>query len=101
MDRKEFVFKLGTMRRESNLSARALSIKLEMNEGYINRLESSGEFLPSMEVFFKMLGACGYSAEKFFYHDPKSFDSDMLLLEKFKSLSNEKKEALLTLLNNN
>ena len=101
MDRNELIFKLGTIRRESNLSARVLSIKLDMNDGYINRLESSGDFLPSMEVFFKILDACGYTPEKFFYHDPKSFDSDMRLLEKFKNLSEDKKQALLTLLNKN
>lgn len=98
MNKKDFIFKLGTIRREANLSARALSIKLELNEGYINRLENSEKFLPSMEVFFSILDYCGYSAEKFFYHDPKSFDKDMELLERFKSLSDEKKEALLILL---
>ena len=98
MDKRDLIFKLGTIRREKNLTARKLSIEIGMNEGYMNRLEGSCEFLPSMETFFEILEACDYTAEKFFYHDPKSFESDMELLEKFKNLSDEKKQALLTLL---
>ena len=31
---------IGTIRRDANLSARALSTRIDLNEGYINRLES-------------------------------------------------------------
>lgn len=95
MNKEEFIFKIGTIRREANLSARALSLKIDMHESYINRLESQKDFLPSIEVFFKILDACNCSAEKFFYHDYNSFNSDMELLEQFKNLSEEKKQALL------
>lgn len=95
MNKEEFIFKIGTIRREANLSARALSLKIDMHESYINRLESQKDFLPSIEVFFKILDACNCSAEKFFYHDYNSFNSDMELLEQFKTLSEEKKQALL------
>lgn len=95
MDKKDIIFKIGTIRREANLSARALSTRIELNEGYINRLESKKDFLPSMEVFFRILEACNYSAEKFFYHDPDNFETDMAILAKFKTLSDEKKKALL------
>lgn len=95
MNKEEFIFKIGTIRREANLSARALSLKIDMNESYINRLESQKDFLPSIDVFFKILEACNCSAEKFFYHDYNSFNSDMELLKLFKNLSEEKKQALL------
>ena len=95
MNKDEFIFIIGTIRREANLSARALSLKIDMNESYINRLESQKDFLPSIEVFFKILDACNCSAEKFFYHDYNSFNSDMELLKLFKNLSEEKKQALL------
>ena len=95
MDKKDIIFKIGTIRREANLSARALSTRIELNEGYINRLESKKDFLPSMEVFFRILKECNYSAEKFFYHDPNNFESDMAILDKFQTLSPEKKQALL------
>ena len=92
---KELIFKIGTIRREANLSARALSLKIDMHESYINRLETQKDFLPSLEVFFKILDACNCSAERFFYHDYNGFNSDMELLDKFKSLSEDKKQALL------
>ena len=98
MDKKEFVFRLGTIRREKNLSARKLSLMVGMNGGYMSRLENGGEFYPSMDTFFEILDACDYTPEKFFYHDPKSYDKDMEILEKFKNLSSDKKEALLLLL---
>ena len=95
MDKEEFIFKIGTIRREANLSARALSLKIDMHESYINRLETQKDFLPSIEVFFKILEACNCSAEKFFYHDYNGFNSDMELLKQFKNLNEEKKQALL------
>ena len=95
MNKEDLIFKIGTIRRDKNLSARALSLKIDMHESYINRLESQKDFLPSMEVFFKILEECGCSAEKFFYHDADNFEDDMAILEKFKALSPEKKKALL------
>lgn len=95
MSKEELIFKIGTIRREANLSARALSLKIDMHESYINRLESQKDFLPSMDVFFKILEACNCSAEKFFYHDYNSFNNDMELLDKLKTLSEDKKQALL------
>ena len=95
MDKHNIIFKIGTIRRDANLSARALSTKIGLNDGYINRLESKKDFLPSMEVFFRILDECNYSAEKFFYHDADNFENDMAILEKFKALSPEKKKALL------
>lgn len=95
MSKEELIFKIGTIRREANLSARALSLKIDMHESYINRLETQKDFLPSLEVFFKILDACNCSAERFFYHDYNGFNSDMELLDKFKSLSEDRKQALL------
>lgn len=70
MNKKDFIFKLGTIRREKNLTAIKLSLEIGMNEGYMNRLESRCEFYPSMETFFEILEACDYTAEKFFLSCP-------------------------------
>ena len=51
-----------------------------------------------MEVFFRILEECNYTAEKFFYHDSNNFERDMEILERIKALPDEKKEALLTFL---
>ena len=45
--REDLIFKIGTIRGKANLSARSLSMAIDMNEGYINRLESKKDFLPS------------------------------------------------------
>ncbi len=95
MNKEELIFRIGTIRRENNLSARALSLKIDMHESYINRLETQKDFLPSLEVFFKILDVCNCSPEKFFYHDYKNFDRDMEFLEILKNMSDEKKNALL------
>ncbi len=98
MNKDDIIFKIGTIRRDANLSARALSTRIDLNEGYINRLESKKDFLPSMEVFFRILEECNYTAEKFFYHDSNNFERDMEILERIKALPDEKKDALLTFL---
>ena len=98
MNKDNIIFKIGTIRRDANLSARALSTRIDLNEGYINRLESKKDFLPSMEVFFRILEECNYTAEKFFYHDSNNFERDMEILERIKALPDEKKDALLTFL---
>ena len=94
MDKQDLIFKISTIRTNANLSARKLSLNIDMHDSYINRLESQKDFLPSMEVFFRILEECNCSAEKFFYHD-YNYESDMEILEKFKSLSEDKKKALL------
>ena len=98
MDKAEVISKINTIRNDAKLSARKLSLNIDMHESYINRLESKKDFLPSMEVFFRILEECNYPAEKFFYHDPTNFESDMAILDKFKTLSEEKKKALLDLI---
>ena len=98
MNKDDIIFKIGTIRRDANLSARALSTRIDLNEGYINRLESKKDFLPSMEVFFRILEECNYTAEKFFCHDSNNFERDMEILERIKALPDEKKDALLTFL---
>ena len=95
MDKAEIIRKINTIRNDAKLSARKLSLNIDMHESYINRLETKKNFLPSMEVFFRILEECNCSAAKFFYPDPANYESDMAILEKFKSLSDDKKKALL------
>lgn len=101
MDKQELIFKIGTIRRNAGLSARALSLKIDMTESYINRLESQKDFLPSMEVFFRILDECKVSAEEFFYHSPETYKEDMEILRIFKKLPLEKRQALINLFNDN
>ena len=45
MDKNEIINRINIIRNKANLSARALSQKVELNDGYINRLESKKDFL--------------------------------------------------------
>lgn len=98
MNNLDIINRIGIARNKANLSARALSQKIEMNDGYINRLESKKDFLPSMEVMLKIIEACGMTEEEFFYHNINEFKQDMKLIEEFRDIGQDKKEAILKLL---
>ena len=55
MDRDDIINKISMARNNAKLSARALSEAIDMNENYINRLENKRDFLPSLEVFIKII----------------------------------------------
>ena len=96
--KEDIIFKIGNIRNKANLSARKLSIAIGNNDGYINRLESKRDFLPSMEAFFDILDACGTTAEEFFYHSPNDFKTDMEILKLFKQLNDKQRQGLISLL---
>lgn len=98
MDKLEIISRIGYFRNRAKLSQKALSIDIDMNVGYINRLECKKDFLPSLEVLLKIIEACGCTVEEFFYNDIPNYDYDKLILEKLKALPAEKREALLKLL---
>ena len=58
MNRDDIINKISLARSNAKLSARALSQIIDMNENYINRLENKRDFLPSLEVFIKIVEAC-------------------------------------------
>lgn len=98
MDKNEIVDRIGYFRNRAKLSQKALSIDIDMNIGYVNRLESKRDFLPSLDVLMKIIEACGTTPEEFFYGDLQNYENDRKLLEKIKPLSKERKDALLVLL---
>ena len=50
MYKLEIIDRIGYFRTRAKLSQKALSINIDMNIGYINRLECKKDFLPSLEV---------------------------------------------------
>lgn len=98
MNNIDIITRIGIARQKANLSARALSQMIDMNDGYINRLESKKDFLPSVEVLLKIIEACGMSEEEFFYHNICEFKTDMKLIDEFRNINEDKKKAILTLL---
>ena len=71
-----------------------------MNDGYINRLESKKDFLPSLEVLMKIVDACGLSIEQFFYSDMNQYIKDKEIIDLLSKTNDDKKSAILTLLKN-
>lgn len=98
MDKLEIIERIGYFRTKAKLSQKALSIDIDMNVGYINRLECKKDFLPSLEVLLKIIEVCGVTVEEFFYSDIENYEQDKQILNKLKDLSRDKREALLNLL---
>ena len=98
MDKKKIISRIGYFRNKAKLSQKALSMEIDMNIGYINRLESKQDFLPSLDVLLKIIKACGITVEEFFYEDIYNYREDKYILNKLKELPCEKREALLELL---
>lgn len=94
----DVIERIGYFRTKAKLSQKALSIDIDMNIGYINRLESKKDFLPSVEVLLKIIKACGITEEEFFYSDIQNYEEDKKILCKLKELPSDKREALLRLL---
>lgn len=98
MDGQDIIARIGYFRTKAKLSQKALSIDIDMNIGYINRLESKKDFLPSVEVLLKIIEACGITEEEFFYSDIQNYEEEKRILYKLKELPQDKREALLKLL---
>lgn len=98
MDKMDIIERVGYFRTKAKLSQKALSIDIDMNIGYINRLECKKDFLPSVEVLLKIIEACGITVEEFFYDDYQNYEQDKEILAKLKDLPRDKREALLNLL---
>lgn len=100
MNREDIINKISIARNNANLSARALSQIIDMNENYINRLENKRDFLPSLEVFLKIIEACNLTPDQFFYYDMKAYNKDVEIIKLLKNTSEEKKNAIISLLQN-
>ena len=98
MDLNEIIDRIGQLRTRAGLSARELSIRIDKNEAYINRLESKRNFEPSISVINDIAQACGSSLEEFFYYDINQFKNDKEIIELLKKVPAEKKKAWIELL---
>lgn len=100
MDLDEVIFRIGVLRNKANLSARSLSIKINKNECYINRLENNKtKFEPSLTTLLEIIEACGSSPEEFFYPNIQHYDVDKKMFDYFSKLSSKQKEAIMNLYN--
>ena len=94
MNKGEIIERISRIRISANLSARALSQRVELNDGYINRLECKKDFLPSVEVLLRIIDVCKCPIAKFFYDEMEHYDQDMQLLGKLKKLDTDSKTLI-------
>lgn len=97
MTNEEVITRISILRVRANLSARALSIAIEKNDGYIHNLETARNFLPSLSTLLKIIEACGSTPEEFFYSDIHQYKTDKKALDFLKTLSEMQKEAIMNL----
>ncbi len=97
MDINEIIDRIGIIRTRAHLSARALSLAIGKNAGYIHLLETKRNFEPSLSTLLDILQACDCSPEEFFYNDLNKYKIDAKALDFFKTLSDNQKEAIMNL----
>ena len=101
MNKDEIIDRISMLRTRANYSARRLSLDLGMNQCYINRMETSHDFLPSLEVFMDIIETCGSTPSEFFYYNMDEYKNDKEIIELLKKVSPTKKQALIGLLKDN
>ncbi len=97
MDLKQIVERIRYFRYEKNLSGKDLSLLIDKEQSYINKLESY-DFTPSLKVLFKIIDALEITPEEFFAENYLTYKNDRDLLEKIKKLKKDKRETLLKFL---
>ncbi len=97
MDINEIIDRIGIIRTRAHLSARALSLAIGKNAGYINLLESKRNFEPSLSTLLDILQVCNCTPEEFFYEDINRYQTDAKALNFFKTLSESQKQAIMNL----
>lgn len=97
MDLNEIILRISIIRNRAKLSARALSIAIGKNPGYINRLETQKDFIPTITTILDIIRECDSTPEEFFYYDLFEYKTDAQALNFFKTLSQKQKNAIMNL----
>ena len=98
MTTDDLINRISMLRIKNKLSARELSLRIDKNESYINRLEYKRNFEPSISVISDICEVCGTNLQQFFYYDMDQFEFDMEIIDLLKDINKEKKYAIITLL---
>ena len=97
MDLDEIILRINILRNRAKLSARALSVAIGKNPGYINRLETQKDFVPTITAILDIIRECDSTPEEFFYYDIFEYKTDMQTLNFIKTLSQKQKNAIMNL----
>ncbi|MBQ8468608.1 MAG: helix-turn-helix transcriptional regulator [Clostridia bacterium] len=97
-ERHIFIERISKLRVDNNLSARKLSLAIGKNPGYINKLESEKDFLPTIDTLFDILGICKTTPAEFFYDSPSQYKKDKEIIDLLSTVDEDIKQAIITML---
>jgi len=95
--RERLLGRLIDLRKQAELSARELSLKIGRPEYYISRIES-GKYAPTIEDIERIAEVCDSSLEQLFSTQFESYQVDKDVVRMLRALSGKEKDAVLTLL---
>ena len=96
MYEEKFPLRLAQLRNQKGVSARAMSLDIGQNEGYINNIES-GKALPSMAGFFYICEYLGIEPKDFMDFDFEAPNKLSVLLPYLKKLNDEQLTSILNI----
>lgn len=97
-ERHKFIERISKLRVDNNLSARKLSLAIGKNAGYINKLESEKDFLPTIDTLFDILDICKTTPAEFFYDSPSQYKKDKEIIDLLSTVDEDSKQAIITML---
>lgn len=97
LTREDILNRIAYFRNKQNISAYQMSLKLGHARSYFYRIES-GEIQLTMEVFLEVLEILNLTTAEFFYPYVDEFHKDMDDLKMIKSLTDEERKSIKTLL---
>lgn len=96
MYEEKFPLRLAQLRGQKGVSARAMSLDIGQNEGYINNIES-GKALPSMACFFYICEYLGIEPKDFMDFDLEAPNRLSELIPYLKKLNDEQLASILNI----
>ena len=94
---KEVLGRLIALRKKTGLTAKEVSMKLQRNDYYISKMEN-GVFFPAVKELEQILKIYNSTLEELFYDEFDKFHMEKEMLEKFRSIGNKARDAILTFL---
>lgn len=94
MEIKDVLSRIGYVRNLANLSAREVSLRMDMSPQYVAQLES-GRIVLTVEKLLKILEICEFPVERFFSSDILDYNLDNELKLLIESLPSDKKKNII------
>lgn len=94
MEIKEILTRIGYVRNKANLSAREVSLRMNMSPQYVAQLES-GRIVLTVEKLLKILEICNFPIDRFFSNNIEDYNLDKELVSLIDALPTNKKKNII------